>query len=194
MKQLLLSFFFVSLYAIVYGQQDFFAFRKRNKTLKLYTKDSYIAFQTKDKEWFAGNITKVQNDSFFIKPTVVVYNFMSIDTIRYNELSFALTDVYAVPKKGIQIDYIDGKFQITRSGGHMHWYWVKNGWLFRVGGVSYASLDVTNGIIKRNYSLSGGNLAFAAVIYLIGEIMHQTYGVTHRIGKKYHFQSINISK
>ena len=52
--------------SIAYAQQDMFIYKKKNRTLAIFKKDSYIAFQLKSGAWYAGDITKVQNDSFTI--------------------------------------------------------------------------------------------------------------------------------
>lgn len=62
---------------------------------------------------------------------------------------------------------MNGRFQITTSGGHVHWYWIKSGWIFRVGAGGYAVLDVANGLIRSNFSLSGSKLGTAAAIILV---------------------------
>lgn len=194
-KPLLITFLLFCSSAL-YSQQDFFVFKKRNKTITSFRKDYYIAFQLKNREWHTGYITKIQNDSFFIKPMVVRYNLtglMGSDTIYYPVQPFALTDVYAMPKKGVQVDYIDGRFQITTSGGHVHWYWIKSGWVFRAGGVGYAGLNVINGLIKNDLSLSDGKLGIAAGVFLGGVILHKAYKPVLRLKRKYRLEFIKIS-
>lgn len=158
----------------------------------MYGKDAYIAFQVKSHEWFTGYITKVENDSFFIKPMIVHYYLGGTDTVHFAELPFAFADVYYMPKKGIQVDYINGRFQITRSGGHVHWYWIKSGWIFRAGAVGYATLNVLNGLIKNDFSFSGSKLGIAAAVFLFGEILHLTYKPVLRLGEKYYLKSIKL--
>ena len=75
----------------------------------------------------------------------------------------------------------------------MHWYWIKSGWIFRVGAAGYAGLNIANGIIDNNFSFSGGKLGIAAVIFLGGVVLHKTYKPTFRIRKKYHFEILKIS-
>jgi hypothetical protein len=182
--------------SVAYSQQDFFVFKKRNKTIASFRKDYYIAFQLKNCDWRTGFITKIQNDSFFIKPMVVRYSLtglMGSDTTYYSVQPFALTDVYAIPKRGVQIDYIDGRFQITAEGGHQHWYWIKSGWLFRTGAAGYAGLYAVNGIIKNDFSFSGSKLGVAAGVFLGGVLLHKAYKLTLRVRKKYRLQFIKLS-
>jgi hypothetical protein len=182
--------------SVVYSQQDFFVFKKRNKTVASFRKDYYIAFQLKNREWHTGFITKIQNDSFYIKPMVVRYSLtglMGSDTVYYPIQTFALSDVFAMPKRGVQIDYIDDHFQITSEGGHQHWYWIKSGWLFRTGAAGYAGLYTVNGLIKNDLSLSGSKLGIAAGVFLGGVFLHKAYKLTLRVRKKYHFEFIKLS-
>lgn len=194
-KTTLLTFFLFCSSAL-YSQEDFFVFRKGNKTIDLFRKGYYIAFQLKNHEWHTGHITKIQNDSFYIRPQVVRYSLtglMGSDTLYYPVQSFALAEVFAMPKKGIQVDYIDGRFQITRSGGHVHWYWIKSGWVFRVGGAGYAGLNIINGLIKNDLSLSGSKLGIAAGVFLGGVLLHKAYKPVLRLRKKYRLQFIKLS-
>ncbi len=111
--------------SIGYGTSDFFVWKKNNKTIARFFKGSYIAFQVNKQQWQTGYITILPNDSFWIRPMVVYFGLMNIDTVHLNVISFALSDVYAMLKKGIQVDYIKGRFQITKTGGHVHWNWWK---------------------------------------------------------------------
>lgn len=154
-----------------------------------------MAFQQKNLQWQTGYITKVQNDSFWIKPMVVFYNWMGSDTVHYNVIPFSLTDIYAMPKKGIQVDYIDGRFQITRSGGHVHWFWIKSGVIFRAGGAAYAGVHVFNGISdnKFSFSKSKNQLAGSATVFLFGTLLKLLYKPTLQIGNQYKIQMIRLS-
>jgi hypothetical protein len=172
-----------------------FAFKKKNKTIALYSKDAYIVFQTADHEWHMGFITRVKNDSFNLKPFVIRYTPMGAsDTTYYPVLPFSFTDVFAMPKKGFKIDYIDGRYQINRSAGHVHWYWVKSGWIFRVGSTGFLVLKLINGLIKNNLVFTASQVGIAAGIFLLGELLRWSYKPYWRLGKKYHLHSIHISK
>ena len=179
--------------SVAYSQQNILVFKKRNETINRFWKGSFIAFQLKDNEWQKGEITKIQNDSFYIRPRIIHYNLMGADTAYYNAVGFSLTDVFALPKKGVLIDYINGRFQISRSGGHLHWYWIKSGWIFRVGAAGYAGLNIANGIIDNDFSLRGSKLGIAAAVFLGGVLLHKSYKPTSRIRKKYHLEVFKLS-
>lgn len=178
----------------MYAQNDILVLKKGNKSLQYFYKDSHISFQLQNKDWVKGIITKIENDSFIFTKEIIRYYTMGSDTSRIAGYHYALSDVYAMPKKGVQIDYINERFQITTSGGHQHWYWIKSGWLFRVMGAGYALLSITNGIVKHNFTLTASNLGIAAGVFLGGVILKQTYKLTLRMGGKYHLEIIGTNK
>jgi len=187
---LLFSFF------INHSQQSILLFKKKNKNLESFWVGSTIAFQLRDKQWQKGEITKIQNDSFFIRPVVVRYNLLNTDTFYYDIASFSVSDIYAMPKKGVLIDYKDGEFQVSRSGGHQHWYWIKSGWIFRVAGAAFAGLIFANSIIDSDLSISDSKtqLGIAAAVFLAGVLLKKVYKLTLKVGKKYHFETFQLKQ
>jgi len=179
-------------FSIAYSQQDFFLFKKKDKTIAYFKKYSYIAFQLNNRQWYTGNIEKVQNDSFYINPYILHLTMFGIDTVHYGLMKIALTDVYAMPKKGVQFGYSNEMAHITNNGGHVHWKWIKDGSVFRAAGGGYIILNVINGIIKNNFSFSKAGLIIATSLLLAGEVLHLTYKSSLKLGKKYYLQSINI--
>jgi len=190
MKKLTLISILLFSFFVNYSQQAILLFKKKNQNLESLWVGSTIAFQLRDKQWQKGEITKIQNDSFFIKPVVIQYNVLNTDTFYYNIAGYSVSDIYAMPKKGVLIDYKDGEFQISMSGGHQHWYWIKSGWIFRVAGAGYAGLIVANSLIDSDLSISDSKtqLGVAAVVFLAGVALKKAYKLTLRVGKKYHFE------
>jgi hypothetical protein len=82
-----------------YSQQALLLFKKKNITVQSFWVGSIIAFQLRDEQWQKGEITKIRNDSFFIRPVVVQYSLLTTDTFYYNVLGFSVSDVYAMPKR-----------------------------------------------------------------------------------------------
>jgi hypothetical protein len=99
-----------------------------------------------------------------------------------------------MPKRGVLIDYKNGEFQISRSGGHQHWYWIKSGWLFRVASAGYAGLIVANSLLDSDLSISDSKpqLAVAAGVFLVGVLLKKIYKLTIRTGKKYHLEIFQL--
>ena len=98
------------------------AFKKKAKTLSRFWEGSIIAFQLQNGQWEKGEITKLQNDSIYIKPLAIIYNFMSIDTLSIPIMGVTLADIYALPKNGVTIDYINGSFEMSKTGSKVKWY------------------------------------------------------------------------
>jgi hypothetical protein len=181
--------------SLAYCQQDILVFKKGNKEIKRYWVGAIVAIQLRDKQWQKGEITKIQNDSLYIRPTVVRYSLMGSDTVHYSVRGYALTDVFAMPNKGILIDHINGRFQISTSGGHVHFYWIKSGWIFRVGAAGYAGLNIANGLIQDKFSFSDNKtrLISAAGVFLAGVLLHKNYKPYLRITRKYRLEILKFS-
>jgi len=194
MKKLTLIAILLFSFFCNYSQQAILLFKKKNITVQSFWVGSTIAFQLKDKQWQKGEITKIRNDSFFIRPVVVQYNLLNTDTFYFNDLGFSISDVYAMPKRGVLIDYKDGEYQISMSGGHQHWYWIKSGWLFRVAGAGYAGLIVANSLIDSDLSISDSKtqLGIAAGVFLFGVLLKKVYKLTLRTGRKYHLETFQL--
>ena len=138
-----------------------------------------------------GILTKIEKDSFYLKTEIIANDLFRNDTSYYSGYHYAISDIYALPKRGLQIDYLNGRYQINRGAGHMHFYWVKSGLLFRAGALTYTAVDLANGLIKNNFTFSGSKYGIAAAVFLGGVIMHKVYKVTYRMGKKYYLEVVN---
>lgn len=177
-----------------HSQDDLLLFKKGRRTIATYPKGSLITFQLYGKQWVQGRLTKITKDSIYVSEEIVHYNFGRNDTLHYSGFDFSFSDIYAMPKKGIQVDYMDGIFQINKNAGHIHFYWIKGGWLFRAGAAIYATTDVVNGLIRNDLSFEKEKttLAIAAGVFLFGEILKWTWKPSYRIGKKYHFETLDL--
>jgi len=171
----------------LFSQNPLLVFKKKKKILHSYTKGSYFAFMDKNQQWQYGIMTKIQNDSFYFRNYLVRRGFTGMDTLSFEISSYALSDVYAMPKEGILIDDVDGSnhHQIARYAGHVHFYWIKSGWIFRVIGIGYAALNVFNSLVITNQPVDWVGLGIAAGIFAIGEFLKLNYKPYWKIGKKY---------
>ncbi|HEY5405609.1 MAG TPA: hypothetical protein VIJ92_00915 [Ginsengibacter sp.] len=183
----------ISTFSCVHAQQDFFQFKKKDKTIATFKKYSYIAFGLKDHQWYTGYVQEVKGDTFYVNPFILHITMFGIDTVHLSMMEIPLKDVYAMPKRGVQFGYYNEKAVITHAGGHVHWVWIKNGLLFQTAGTAYIVLNVVNGIINNNFSFSGSKFGIAAAVLLVGELLHYTYKSYLRLGKKYYLQSIKIT-
>ena len=171
----------------LFGQNQIMIFQKRNELIHTYSTGSYVAFMDVNRQWQYGIITKIRNDSFDIKLYSVQYNAMTIDTIHFGIASFSLADVYAMPKAGIEIDDGTGprNHQIAMDAGHVHFYWIKGGWLFRTLGIGYAALNLFNGLVIKNQPVNWAGLGIAAGVFAVGEFLKLNYRPYVKLGKKY---------
>jgi len=82
------------------------------------------------------------------------------------------------------------------SAGHQHWYWIKSGWILRVGAAGYAGLNIINGAIKNDFSISESKtrLGIATAVFLGGVFLHKVYRLTFRLGRKYHVETFQLGK
>ncbi|MFN8253494.1 MAG: hypothetical protein U0V75_16610 [Ferruginibacter sp.] len=170
------------------AQQNYLAFMHGNKVLRRYFKNDFIAFQIKNKDWKKGEIMLLGKDSFTIRPQYIRFGLMGTDTFHMGTQSYALSDIYAVPKKGYLIDYIDGHFQYSRSGGHVHFYWIKSGLLMRMWGLGYAGVNLINSAIKNSFTLRDGHLAAAAAVFTLGVFLKHNYKPFIRMNSRYYLE------
>ena len=153
-----------------------------------------IAFQTENNVWHKGKITRLTTDSFYIKPIRVLYHLMGTDTITFPIEGYRHTDIATIPKRGILISYKNGGFDIIRSAGHVHFFWIKGGLLFKLGAGMYAGVRLGNTIGNEfNWKKEKGPLLTAAGVYAFGVLLRKLYKPAYVIGKKYRYQYINIS-
>ena len=119
---------------------------------------------------------------------------MGADTAKLEPMPFVLADLYAMPKPGVLVDYggPDG-YHIDWSGGHVHWYWIKSGWIFRVGGAGYVLLDIVNGLLRNDLAFSVGWI-YGAAVFGLGVLLKHVYKPYYVLGKRYHFETISIGK
>jgi hypothetical protein len=110
---------------------------------------------------------------------------MRTDTFYYPVKGFALSDIYAMPKKGYLIDFVNGRFQISRTGGHVHFYWIKSGLIFRIAGAGFALLGLINGSLI--------NIPIGAAVFAAGVLMKKLYKPTIRLKGKYRMESLGLS-
>ena len=145
---------------------------------------SVISFQDNFKQWRKGEITRINNDSFYIRPGRVIYSLMRTDTVYFPIQGYKIDDIYAMPKKGVLVSYQNGSYQMSRAGGHVHWYWVKSGFLFRVGGAGLVVLSIVNN--------NPAGIGVGAAIFAVGVLMNKIYKPYVRMGRSYHFETVRL--
>lgn len=195
MKHLLLIPAFYS-FAIADAQNYNLLLKKHSKTIDQFWKGSMIAFQLKNESWMHGEVINIHPDSIFVKPLMIQYSFMHADTLPSFVTGFAIKDIYAFPKPGVMIDYDKGNFRVNRKGSSVKAYWLKSGYILRVGALGYAALNIINSLSKDELSIenNGTELAIAAAVLAAGLVLDKTYKPKYIIRKKYHLELLNLSK
>jgi len=168
------------------AQDQILTFQKWRKIIHTYSTGSYIAFMDHDRQWQYGIITRIRKDSFYIRPYVLLVS-MKIDTMSFDLSAYSLTDIFAMPKPGVEIgDVKDSKNnQVLTDAGHVHFYWIKGGWLFRVLGIGYAGLNIFNSVVTKNQPISWSGLGIAAGLFAFGEFLKLSYSPILKLGNKY---------
>lgn len=120
---------------------------------------------------------------------------MGTDTISYNKEGYRHTDIYTVPKKGILINNVTSNgFTISRTGGHVHFFWIKGGFIFKMGAAAYAGIRMANTIgDKFSWKKESGPLLTAAGVYGFGVLLRKLYNPFYKIGKRYRCEYINLN-
>ena len=132
--------------------QGILQYKRAKKTKASFTKGSIISFMADQGYWRKGRISRLKSDSLFILPLVIRPQFTGPDSTYWDEEGYAFTDIFAMPKNGILIDFIDGRFTVNGDGGHVHWYWIKSGYLFRLAALTFAGVYLANGLIRNDIS------------------------------------------
>jgi hypothetical protein len=169
--------------------QGILQYKRNKKTRASFIKGNIISFMVEQGYWRKGRISRLKADSIFILPLVIKPQFTGPDSTYWEEEAYSLSEIYAMPKKGILIDYIDGRFTVNGDGGHVHWYWIKSGYLFRLAALTFAGVYLANGLIQNDLSLEASlaPMGIAAALYTVGWSMKKLYHPYNKIGKKYHF-------
>lgn len=192
MSKLLLIITLLLCCHFTHAQRNVLQFKKGRKTVSSYFEGGSISFLLKSGDWEKGIIKKITPDSIYIRPSVVRYSYMGTDTFSFNTIGVALADIYAMPKRGILIDYKEGRFQISRAGGHVHFYWIKSGTLFRWGAAAYLGVSVINSLADKNNKVTGEQIAYSAAVFGVGVLLKCLYKPYLKIGRRYHFKTLSL--
>ncbi len=140
-----------------------------------------------------GVIARIAKDSVYLKKEIIHNSLLGADTLHYSGYGYAITDIAAMPRRGLAFHEVNGQTQINRAAGHMHFYWVKGGWLFRVGAAGYMTLNLLNRLIDNKPAFNPTAFTAAALVFTSGVILKKAYKVTLPLGKKYTLKTIVFS-
>jgi hypothetical protein len=187
---LILSFSFSM---AAFSQGGYLVLKKKNRNLRFFWKDSRITFQTNDGEWIHGIITRIHNDSFALTREMIRYTLNGIDTTHFRGYIFSVKDICALPTRKEMIVHDNNRVRVIL--GHEKFVWVRNGFIFQVGGGGYVGLNVVNDLIRNEppferKKLKG--LGIGSAVFVIGTLLHWSFYPHIRVGRKYHLEAVGI--
>jgi hypothetical protein len=186
----LLFLFSMILSEHVRAQPQQLQFKKGQKTKKQWWTGQEFTFQARDKNWRKGVLVRLTQDSFYISNRVVNYSPLGMDTMHLGTSGYAFTDVYALPKYGYPVDYVNGHYEVVSRNGGMHFYWIKSGYIFRLAAATYAGVWLVNGAIQHDLALQDSHLGIAAGVFAFGVLLNHLYKPYIIMKGKRHFMVI----
>lgn len=181
---------FFCLPSLIIAQRGNLFFKKGNRVIQTFWAGQEIAFQTADQNWHKGKITRCSKDSVYIRPYMVQYHLMGTDTVSWPVEGYHFRDISGLPRKGILISFINNRFQINRAAGHVHFFWIKGGALFRAGAAAYTGVMLINNLTDKKpdgREIRNG-LITGASVFLFGFILKKLYSPVYKTGKKYRLE------
>jgi hypothetical protein len=174
------------------AQTDFFILKKGNKTIRRFHEKDPITFQLTNGDWLTGDIVSIHNDSFYFRQEIIHYYMMGTDTVHIGGYHFSLKDIRAFPKPGIRFRYAGNHLEVNGNAGHVHWYWIKGGFLFRAGALGYAGLHTVNGLIDKDLAFTTAQALIPAGLFLGGVLLKKKWKYYIPVAGKYHLSYIHI--
>ena len=176
----------------LHAQRQILVVKRNGRTLERYWPGQSFSFAIAANQWRKGELVRVEHDSFFVRPSVVHYYLGGSDTSYFPVEGYSIHDVARLPRPRFLIAYNGREYNFTRTGGHVHWYWVKSGWLFRAAGLGYAGLYTVNGLIRDDFDWKDSRLAIAGGSYLLGFILKRVYKIYRPLNRRLRLQTITI--
>ena len=152
--------------------------KKNNRTLTTYLSERPIHLITLNGEKIKGVIKKIDKDSLFINTYDERAGYTMWGTRFWDTVSIALVKVHVnevheivKPRAGLGI--------------------IRNGYLFIMGGLSYAVLHLVNAAYLKQ-PVDGSTMAKAGGLIVGGWLLRKTYRSTVKIGHRYHLQYVPL--
>ncbi|MEO7531393.1 MAG: hypothetical protein ABIS69_08280 [Sediminibacterium sp.] len=164
---------------------DFIKVKKRNnRTLKTFFTGSLISCRTVYGNYISGIVRDVRNDSVFIKEFDIrsvpnQWGVSSVDTLGSFIVGIHYKDIETVV------------FPKRESFG-----FVKNGSLFIIGGLGYATLNLVNGKYLNESITSSDNLKSLGIslgVAGVGFLMNRLRKINNRNGKRYTVEYVRMN-
>jgi hypothetical protein len=174
---LILSAFTVS------AQNNILLLRKHNKTFKTLFEGKYIAFDTKQKSYASGIITKIGKDTIYIRHFEILKSATEYGGV-YFDTSFRYTTA-------IHIKDIGAIHPFRSMSGYAN-----TGFMLMIAGGGVMVLGAVNGIYRKEnigewYKPSG--FISAGVLAGTGYLLRRASKKKYVIGKKYQLKILSIN-
>ena len=179
MKSILLFFLLLTGAQIFAQSSDIILLKKNNKTVKRYFAGTEIDLTTTTGAYISGTITKIKNDSIFLKQYVIrqvptQLGVYVLDTLTTYYYKYHYSQIHAIGKTG-------RRFNLSASAASL------------LGGGLI--LTVASGVVyladRKNFSPT--LLIASASLATIGYVMAKTTGKGMIIGKRYSLVYLGIS-
>ena len=180
-------------FAKAYSQDGYIVLKKRQKSEQRFWKDGHFTFQTNDRQWMTGIITRITADSFYFSKEIIQYRSMGADTFHISGFRFSLNDVSTVPPKKAEIVYRDDQVWVVL--GNEKFVWIRDGLIFQLGSAGYAGLNTINHLIHNDPPFAKDNLktlGICGAVFLAATLLHKNFDPYIHLGKKYHLECVLV--
>lgn len=148
------------------------------KTIKTYLAGSQIHFVTSSRIMVQGRIKKIENDSVYIN----IYDHGPV----YNRWGTTFWDTLSV---GLSRYHINEISEIVKPREGLAF--IKNGFLFMLGGISYAILHSVNAAYLKQ-PIIPSTMVISGSVALTGYVLNRIHKNTVRLGNRYYLQYIPL--
>jgi hypothetical protein len=183
MKTALTLLFLLFVISAASGQNNILLLQKKQKTVRQFYAGRFIALETVTKSYAEGLVTKVTNDSIYIRFFEMVQSITQYGGV-YFDTSFRYTT--AIHVKDI------GAIVIEKKNSNRK----RNGSILMVAGGGVMVLGAVNGLYRgdppKDWYKPSGYITAAALI-VTGYFLSKSAVKKYRIGKKYQLKILALS-
>lgn len=164
---------------------DFIKVKKRNnRTLKTFFPGSIISCQTVYGNYIGGVVSDVRNDSVFVREF----------DVRAIPNQWGVTSVDTLGSYVVGIHYKDIETVLFKS--HESFGLIKNGNLFMIGGLGYATLNLVNGKYLKQPLSDPANLKSLGIslgVAGVGYLLNRLHKRNNKNGKRYIIEYVHMT-
>ena len=166
-----------------FGQNNVLLLRKKNKTIQNYYAGKFIAIETVNKSFADGLITKITNDSIYIRHFDIESSMTTYGGV-YFDTAFRYTTAIHVNEIGVIV--------VSRKNSNRK----RNGIILMAAGGGVMVLGAVNGLYRgeppKDWYKPSGYITAGALLAL-GYWMSRTATKKYAIGKKFRLKILPLS-